>query len=816
MGILSNLHLDRFSFWLGVLTGGLLFWYLSRFREVWPKIRQSIRMRPSRPGQNSAAGIEERLRNETLNQAQAQHLTAAMFSLDEILVAPRLMAPLPQVSPDTPLMVDDVVTQTIAYTPDWPELAAYYGGPTLDVYEPLKEGLNFAILGQPGAGKSTALAALASQIARRECPEPPLNRYLPVLIHIADLSITPEKIADPFKAIASFVAEKSPANFQSKIPAVLTACKDEGRFLLLLDGLDDLPASTVREACAFLSALLKQSPSIHVVVSASSEYFDGLTAFGIFPFTLAAWGRKQVEAFVNQWAALWKQAISPLVSSPGQIRTPDLDLVEQWLVSDPSMYTPLEWTLITWGAFAGDSLGPNLVDAIEAYIRRTSIGKYRPAFEQIARQAILEAAPLLKRNVIESALSNRQTSLEKTEPSEGDLLLERLEGGKKPIVLPEPGKSTDELIHSGLLVERPGDRFAFVHLLIAGYLASAAFDKDAEGIERLNVQQAWAGKSLTWRFMGALKDISAIVDLYVRDVEAPLYRNLLIAARWVKDAPMTMKWRTTVIQALYEVLLQDDLPMAAHQRALAALVCSHDQNLPVLFRQLISIKNSARSAQLGAIGLGALRDPRVVDDLIALLPNPAQTVRNAACLALAAIGNPPAIEAIAKVLIQADEITRRAAAESLANDPIQGYDVLKEGSVTGDVLIRRAVVFGLSRVRERWAEEILEKIRIEDGQWIVRNQASQALDALQGPNPYLPHLLPPPAQSPWLIEYAARQGVGIPGGSDARDLLLHIIRSGTEDEQLGALAYLRLTPEPDCITAINNALWTLGGMFSHR
>ena len=197
-----------------------------------------------------------------------------------------------------------------------------------------------------------------------------------------------------------------------------------------------------------------------------------------------------------------------------------------------------------------------------------------------------------------------------------------------------------------------------------------------------------------------------------------------------------------------------------------------------------------------------------MDGLIVLLANPDQMVRKAACLALVAIGSQPALEAVTKVLINADENSRRAAAEALANDRQEGYEILKDGSDSEDILIRRAVVFGLSRIREPWASEILEKMRIEDGQWIIRNAAAQAIEAFQGQDPYLPQLLPPPAQSPWLVEYAANQGTGIPGGSDAREVLLSAFHSGREEESLAALEYLRLIPEPDVIGPIYKSIWS--------
>ena len=128
-GLIGSLQLDRFSFWMGALAATLFWWFISGFREVWPNIKRAIQTRSTNLHQLSASGIEERLRRETLRQSQVLHLASPLFSLDEIILPPKLLALLPQANPEDPNLADDSITRTIAYTPDWPELAAIYGRP---------------------------------------------------------------------------------------------------------------------------------------------------------------------------------------------------------------------------------------------------------------------------------------------------------------------------------------------------------------------------------------------------------------------------------------------------------------------------------------------------------------------------------------------------------------------------------------------------------------------------------------------------------------------------------------------------------------
>lgn len=194
-------------------------------------------------------------------------------------------------------------------------------------------------------------------------------------------------------------------------------------------------------------------------------------------------------------------------------------------------------------------------------------------------------------------------------------------------------------------------------------------------------------------------------------------------------------------------------------------------------------------------------------------------------MALVAIGTNEALESAAHTLLNADEDLRRAAAEALANDPGEGHAMLRDGVTLQDILLRRAAVYGLGRVNEPWAIEILKKVQIDDDQWIVRNSASEVLDLKAIMNPRIPRRLKPPSETPWLIEFAGKQGVGISPGAPATDILLLALKSDDPDIRLAALPYLKHTPtegviaqiyaamyrdDPELREAAYNALWEIG------
>jgi HEAT repeat protein len=143
----------------------------------------------------------------------------------------------------------------------------------------------------------------------------------------------------------------------------------------------------------------------------------------------------------------------------------------------------------------------------------------------------------------------------------------------------------------------------------------------------------------------------------------------------------------------------------------------------------------------------------------------------------------------------------------LANDPTEGHAMLRDGITISDILLRRAVAYGLGRVNEPWAIEALQKIQIEDDQWVVRNAATEVLDSKTSAGSRAPHKLKAPSESPWLIEFAGKQGVGISPGVPATDILLLALKSEDSDTRLAALPYLKFTPNEGVIKQLYDAMY---------
>jgi HEAT repeat protein len=202
-----------------------------------------------------------------------------------------------------------------------------------------------------------------------------------------------------------------------------------------------------------------------------------------------------------------------------------------------------------------------------------------------------------------------------------------------------------------------------------------------------------------------------------------------------------------------------------------------------------------------------VHDTKVIADLTGMAEDPVPNVGRAACMALMAISNKAALDAIATILVQGNEASRRAAAEVLAYNPEEGYPTLQEGAAVEDYLVRHAIVYGLARTNQSWAVELLEKMAVDDGQWVVRNAAAQAIEDLKHINPHIPVSMPPLHTIPWLIKFAAKSGIGVSPGKQAVDVLVRALKDGDEIERMAALDYVRLFGNDDYVIQVYHLLY---------
>jgi hypothetical protein len=806
-------YIHPLSFWLGAAVATIFWLIIGALRPIFRQMGENIRDKREavKAKARATSAVEENYLISVLKHAQGLHLAAPLFALDEIILPPVVLAPPPRVEPGETAPMDDAVSLSIPYLPAWPELACIYQTPTLTLSQALSGNSDIVLTGQPGAGKTVALAYLASRLARRD-PEPGLPPdTIPFLIHVADIEL-PLKKDDPLAPLVDHINEHASMFDSSRIPEFVRNVFADGRALLLIDGTDELTPMGLAEVTKYIRTLKRAYPATRIITTANPDYLDGLVTLNFIPFVLAAWGPDKRDAFYEKWGNLWINFVAKeswAQTLPNQV---DSILLNHWLSADSAILTPLELTLRAWGAYAGDTLGPRTLDTIEAHLRRVSpTDAPREALDMLALQVQLSTEPVFDprkaREWIKSFEPPEEAPAPEPETTE-ELEPVKAKGKKKSTRQDKPVAPSlgllSRLVESGLLAQHRG-RMRFLHPIFGGYLAGNILGSYKP--EAVIDQPPWCGKALSMHYFAARGDASKMVDILLSRVDRPFERNLLAPARWLRDAPRNLPWRGKVMARLAELLQQEGLPLGLRGQALAAFIACDDPAVAALFRQLFH-KSSAELLQLCALGSGAIRDVKAIDELTTLVNHPSPNVGRAACLALVKIGTTAAIDVLADCLLHGSDSLRRSAAEALADHPSEGHAILKEGCEVEDILVRRAVTYGLSYVGQPWADELLVKMQTEEKEWIVRTSATEVLERRTRINPHVPQRLPPPSESAWLIAFAGKQGLGVSPDKPPTDILLSALKAGEEEERLAALSYLRMLPSEGVFGALFQAMYS--------
>lgn len=821
--------IDMISFWIGAAVASVAWWAFMLARPLLQQILVGIREKAKERQLQASSGIEGSYRKRVYRQTQAMHMAASLFSLDEIAEPTRLLAPPPFVEPGIPLQRMDSVEESLPYLPGWPELAAVYGAPTLTIPQALSGGMNLILVGQPGAGKTVALAQLTSQIVNRAPEVESLHENIPFLIHVADLGLPiaeTKKTNDLIEPIIQLVVDSSPVFEAGRMPNFVEYAFQSGRALLLLDGVDELPQAAIQEVALYLRALLKAFPKIQVVTTAGQEFANGIPSLGFAPLALVPWSGAQQQHFLERWADLWQSYVAVEVWAQTTTQPVDRILLNRWLGGDNFGLTPLELTLKTWAAYAGDVRGARAADAIDAHLRRLMpLNAPVEALYTIGAQASLKGVSIFDsrsaREWTKSFEPAEPTPEEMAEAGAASLETEGAAGATNPEAAKDAKKGQKKggvpaatsahhsligrLTTNGILAAHVNNRLRFAHPIFMGFLAGKGLH-GAGIVETLLSQPAWSGQITSMRYIATFGDASALVNGLLTIDDAMLQRPGLSAARLLREAPRSAPWRAVLMSKLVKILQSEDQPIGLRGQVIAAFALSGDPNIAALFRQLM-LAPSNELRRLGALGAGAMADVKSVDALIAVIGQSRGPARQAACLALVNIATPQALEAVATALLRGDEQLRIAAAEALANYPGEGHDALREGLTSQDILMRRAVVYGLARVHEPWAMELLQRAQVDDEQWVVRSAAVEIIEAREKPDARIQRKLTAPAETPWLIEFAGKHGQGITPGVPATDVFLLAFKDEKLEVRGAALNYLRYTPTEGVLAALYQSFY---------
>ena len=191
------------------------------------------------------------------------------------------------------------------------------------------------ILGDPGSGKSTFLRYIAGRLASGlRYPEPPLKitwtnksyqarvspydsevddddqkeiiwdggKLIPIMINMRDFARVQHEEPGGL-AIWAYVASILDAEKQGEVVPILEKKIDKGQILLLLDGVDEVPAEQRAEVWSRIDDL---SNTIYgncrwIATCRVLSYVPEEAPAGVKPVTLADFNESQIDRFVDRW-----------------------------------------------------------------------------------------------------------------------------------------------------------------------------------------------------------------------------------------------------------------------------------------------------------------------------------------------------------------------------------------------------------------------------------------------------------------------------------------------------------------------------------
>lgn len=758
-------NIDLISFLLGIVAAallGLLFWGLKRLigslRTTWKESRLATDIKRKK-------SLEEAYLQVVNKKAQRNHLAFELFALEEILVEPRVILPPPVIDPANPDDSNDILDELFPFLPDNPVLSSRYPVAIHHLTEIVRNGGRFFLSGQAGSGKSTALAYLALYFSKVNLSEKPDNFYLPILLDIHELKTGKKDTIDPFLVIVDALTAQFPKLVQKDLHSLVGSYFENNRIIILLDGIDEQSPVELSKTEEFIKQLLLSFPKVSLVTTGFGKSIELFLKYNFQLLLLSSWNKNDVSSLITKWSSHWRKDSSTSeneTDNPFQI---DPILLAQWVQEKDRILSPLEWTLRIWAGFAHDSNGINEKDCISTFIDRICDPSVQMDLQKLVQVMLDRKVSSLSVQFTRSKLSPNNLS---------------------------------NLLEKGLLDLHGEDRITFCNPSIAADFARklpAQFSSDDLNMS-LNWNILYEGIRINLQDEG----IKSILNLFDSDKDRPLFARLITINRMFINPSIKAEAKDILLRTLFLGIQNEDLPSGLRLNLLLSILMHPGNAKSFLLRELSKSKSEI-VRQITALGIGFTQDEKLLPDLEPLLGDETILVRGSALYALAQFDQAESIHQLTDALMYGDEETKLLAAGAIASCH-EGYELLKKAAKAKDILVRRAVVQSISKVRAEWVIPFLNQISVEDDQWIVRNAAVNSLEQIQKGSFVVIHPLPPPSEASWLIQIASTRGTGIPAGRAPIALLLEILNTGSIEEQLGALDYLKLLPEGEVLKTI--------------
>lgn len=757
-------NIDLVSFFLGVVSTvlvGLLVWGLQRLGK---SMRTSLKESRQALDAKRQKDIEDIYLQQVYKTVQRQHIAFELFALEEILIAPKVILPPAIVDPTNVEFPSNMLDELIPYTPGYADFASHYPISSHSLNDVVKIGGHFYLTGQAGAGKSTALASLVMNLSKANPGIDDEKRILPLFLDIRAIEPVKTGKIDPFDLVTDIVFSKFSRQVQKDLENLFFRGMAENRVCLLIDGVDELSPKELKEYEETIKGITAAFFNQTMIMTGYGASEKLLLQNQILPLILVMWNQKEIDSYAEKWSILKPSA--PVESKEEQppISPIEMNLASEWIKEDDRALTPLEITLRIWGTYAHDLNGLKLDSVFQAYLTRVCDKTAYENLPELVRESYQKCSAWIPVHTLRSTLST---------------------------------ESLAPLVNGGLLKIVSDDTAVFSNPAFASQLM-----KPEQTLSPGQIQPAldWEITTESLRQHTSEPFLQSLLTSFDLQKDQPLNANLLALNQFFVDPTVTGESKNTVLKYLFVGLQNEKYSLGLRVNLLSKLLAHPGTAKSVLLRELSKSK-SHLLRQLSALGIGYIKDEKLVPILELLANDEMLNVRGAAFYALAQFVKATSLDQIVNSLMDGDEPTKQVAAGALSSTD-QGHEILKKASKSKDILVRRAVVQAISTITADWVVPFLSQISVEDDQWLVRNAAVNSLEQKQSKEKSIAYVLPKPQNAGWLLKAASVKGLGITPGRPPIALLLEVLNSGSVEEQLAALDYLKLIPEKEVVQAI--------------
>jgi len=599
---------------------------------------------------------------------------------------------------------------------------------------------HLAILGEPGAGKSTALQFIGLCYARVAAGQAvhhlTVNRpAIPILLRLQVSAST---------IVRSTLRTALRAEIQSRLQCqdedanrLFDAWRQSPGLLVLLDGLDEVPAD-LRQSVREQIERSARSGIGRVILTSRPAGF--LTLGGLQEYTLKPFADTRQEAL--PYLKGWLRALKP--EWQAQVEEKAQSLIEQMQASAALRRLLNNPLLLRLSAQHYAATGA---------IARSRADLYRQWVEEAWQRARQRGASAQDKQPYLAALQTLAWHMH----TGGDTSATALQTALRNAGLAADDHAAADLLHrlreqTGLLArlsEAHTDRYLFLfsHMTLREYLVA------------MRLHNAWQQDARrTWRFLKLrlhlpawrepLALLAGLLDAadaqrlltWIAHARSPeerrLRRDLLLAAKLAVESGHGQIMRGILVSRLLRVLRGRRVEDSVHKAAAAALGEIGAPAVPGLLAALRDAEEDVRRA--AAAALGKIGDAAAVPGLLAALGDAGWYVREAAAAALGQIGA-PAVPGLLAALRDADADLRRAAAAALKQIGTPAVPGLLAALGDADADVREAAAEALGQIGDAAAVPGL-LAALGDADWRVRRAAAAALGQI-GDKAAVPGLL---------------------------------------------------------------------------